>query len=81
MPSPRGYVVVDFGFGLFDGMSVPRVSFTPGRVGALATHECVRLDTLSTSCRTLRCRRRQEWIFHSGRCRASGRRQFHELYA
>ena len=37
MPSPRGYVVVDFGFGLFDGMSVPRVSFTPGRVGASAT--------------------------------------------
>ena len=33
MPSPRGHATVDFGLELFGGLSVPRVCFTPGRVG------------------------------------------------
>ena len=33
-PSPRGHAVADFAFKLVGGLSVPRVCFTPGRVGA-----------------------------------------------
>ena len=43
MPSPRGRAAVDFGLGLFGGLSGPRVSFTPGRVGALAIRSSVPL--------------------------------------
>ena len=43
MPSPRGHAIVDIGFKLFGGMSVLRVGFTPGRVGALATRSSVPL--------------------------------------
>ena len=43
MPSPRSRATVDFGLVPFGGLSGPRVSFTPGRVGALAIRSSVPL--------------------------------------